>query len=410
MAKIKAFKALRPIPKEAAHVAALPYDVYNTEEASREITGKPLSFLRVDRAETTMPAGTDAHDPAVYQQASVNLKRLEDDGVLETEKTPALYLYELTMDGRSQTGLVCCTSVDEYNDGTIKKHELTRADKEQDRIHHVDVCDANTGPIFLTYKEDPEISALIAKQKECEPLYDFTADDGVSHRVWIINERDTIKRLEQAFSQVPNLYIADGHHRCASAARVANMRREQAGGYSGKEEYNYFLSVLFPDAQLKILDYNRVVKDLNGLGVDEFLARIAQDFTVEKMHTQVSPSQKGEFGMYLDNVWYKLTAKDWPAQDPVKSLDVSILYDKLLAPVLGIGDPRTDARIDFVGGIRGLGELERRTHTDMKVAFSMYPTSLDELMTIADNNLIMPPKSTWFEPKLRSGLFIHKLK
>lgn len=410
MAKIKAFKALRPIPKEAAHVAALPYDVYNTEEASREITGKPLSFLRVDRAETTMPAGTDAHDPAVYQQASDNLKRLEDDGVLETEKTPALYLYELTMDGRSQTGLVCCTSVDEYNDGTIKKHELTRADKEQDRIHHVDACDANTGPIFLTYKEDPEISALIAKQKECEPLYDFTADDGVSHRVWIINERDTIKRLEQAFSQVPNLYIADGHHRCASAARVANMRREQASGYSGKEEYNYFLSVLFPDAQLKILDYNRVVKDLNGLGVDEFLARIAQDFTVEKMHTQVSPSQKGEFGMYLDNVWYKLTAKDWPAQDPVKSLDVSILYDKLLAPVLGIGDPRTDARIDFVGGIRGLGELERRTHTDMKVAFSMYPTSLDELMTIADNNLIMPPKSTWFEPKLRSGLFIHKLK
>ncbi len=410
MAKIKAFKALRPIPKEAAHVAALPYDVYNTEEASREITGKPLSFLRVDRAETTMPAGTDAHDPAVYQQASDNLKRLEDDGVLETEKTPALYLYELTMDGRSQTGLVCCTSVDEYNDGTIKKHELTRADKEQDRIHHVDACDANTGPIFLTYKEDPEISALIDKQKECEPLYDFTADDGVSHRVWIINERDTIKRLEQAFSQVPNLYIADGHHRCASAARVANMRREQAGGYSGKEEYNYFLSVLFPDTQLKILDYNRVVKDLNGLSVDEFLARIAQDFTVEKMHTQVSPSQKGEFGMYLDNVWYKLTAKDWPAQDPVKSLDVSILYDKLLAPVLGIGDPRTDARIDFVGGIRGLTELERRTHTDMKVAFSMYPTSLDELMTIADNNLIMPPKSTWFEPKLRSGLFIHKLK
>lgn len=407
MATVKAFRAVRPTPEKAARVAALPYDVYSRAEAKREIQDKPLSFLRVDRAETTMDDSVDTYDPKVYEQARHNLHALIENGVFEKEAAPALYVYELTLDGRSQTGIVGCTSVDEYENGTIKRHELTRADKEADRIHHVDVCDANTGPIFLTYRHQKPIDAFVARIKQSEPLYDFEADDGVRHRVWLISERGDITELEAAFADVPALYIADGHHRCASAAKVAQMRR--ARGYSGREPFNYFLSVIFPDKDLKILDYNRVVKDLNGLSAEAFLEQVAHRFEISPSAEPVAPEEKGTFGMYLDGQWYTLRVREAAPEDPVAALDVSVLYDNLLAPVLGIGDPRTDARIDFVGGIRGLGELERRAQDDMRVAFSMYPTGIDELMAIADQGLLMPPKSTWFEPKLRSGLFIHEL-
>lgn len=410
MAIIKPFKAVRPVREEAAKIAALPYDVYNREEATEEVRSNPDSFLTVDRAETTMPDDVATYDQSVYQKARENLDAYRKSGKMEQDDTPSLYIYELTMDGRSQTGLVATTSVDEYDNGIIKKHELTRADKEQDRIHHVDTCDANTGPIFLTYRKNADAAKIIADQKQTEPMYDFTSADGIRHRVWLINDQKAVDGLVGAFAEVPCLYIADGHHRCASAVKVAKMRREQNPGWTGNEEFNYFLSVLFPDEELRILDYNRVVRDLNGLTSAEFLKQAGERFDIAESGQQVRPQAKGEFGMYLDGRWYKLTVKpEFLKQDPVGALDVSVLYDNLLAPVLGIGDPRTDGRIDFVGGIRGLDELERRTQNDMKVAFSMYPTSISELMAIADAGLLMPPKSTWFEPKLRSGLFIHEL-
>ncbi|MGI6108365.1 MAG: DUF1015 domain-containing protein [Eubacteriaceae bacterium] len=410
MAIIKPFKAVRPVREEAAKIAALPYDVYNREEATEEVRSNPDSFLTVDRAETTMPDDVATYDQSVYQKARENLDAYRKSGKMEQDDTPSLYIYELTMDGRSQTGLVATTSVDEYDNGIIKKHELTRADKEQDRIHHVDACNANTGPIFLTYRKNADAAKIIADQKQTEPMYDFTSADGIRHRVWLINDQKAVDGLVGAFAEVPCLYIADGHHRCASAVKVAKMRREQNPGWTGNEEFNYFLSVLFPDEELRILDYNRVVRDLNGLTSAEFLKQAGERFDIAESGQQVRPEAKGEFGMYLDGRWYKLTVKpEFLKQDPVGALDVSVLYDNLLAPVLGIGDPRTDGRIDFVGGIRGLDELERRTQNDMKVAFSMYPTSISELMAIADAGLLMPPKSTWFEPKLRSGLFIHEL-
>ncbi len=411
MAVIRQFKAIRPTPEMAEKVAALPYDVVNSEEAAEMVIGNPYSFLHVDKAEIDLPAGTDIYSPEVYEKAKSNLEKMITDGVLVKDEKPMLYVYELTMDGRSQTGLVACTSIDEYMQGIIKKHELTREDKEQDRIRHVDICNANTGPIFLAYRTVDEISEIVDNVKKNAPVYDFTAEDGIIHRAWIIDDEETINRLVKLFKDVPNLYIADGHHRNASAAKVGLKRRNENPNYTGDEEFNYYLAVIFPSDQLKILDYNRVVKDLNGLSEEEFIKKLSEKFDIVETEGRAKPNKAYDFGMYMDGKWYMLTAKDEiKSKDAVKGLDVSILQDNVLIPILGIGDIRTDKRIDFVGGIRGLGELEKRVDSgEMKVAFAMYPTSIEQLMTIADENKIMPPKSTWFEPKLRSGLFIHSL-
>ncbi|MBU5464148.1 DUF1015 domain-containing protein [Anaerotignum sp. MSJ-24] len=411
MAVIRKFKAIRPTSEMAEAVAALPYDVVNSEEAREMTKDKPYSFLHVDKAEIDLPVDTDIYSPQVYAKAKENLDKLVSDGILVQDNKPMLYVYELTMDGRSQTGLVACTSIDEYLNGIIKKHELTREDKEQDRIHHVDICNANTGPIFLAYRTVDEISAIIENVKKNAPVYDFTAEDGIKHRAWVIDNDETANKLIELFKAVPNLYIADGHHRNASAAKVGLKRRAEHPDYTGNEEFNYYLAVIFPSDQLKIMDYNRVVKDLNGMTSEEFMNKLAEKFDIHEAEGKAKPEKQYDFGMYLDKKWYMLTAKEnLRVNDAVAGLDVSILQDNVLIPILGIGDIRTDKRIDFVGGIRGLGELERRVDSgEMKVAFAMYPTSIDQLMTIADENKIMPPKSTWFEPKLRSGLFIHSL-
>ncbi|MGV8906315.1 MAG: DUF1015 domain-containing protein [Acetobacterium sp.] len=413
MATIKPFKAVRPFPEKAADVAALPYDVYNREEAAAAARGKLDSFLRVDRPETTLDDRVKMTDPLVYETARKNLEKLFYRKALTQDTQDCLYIYELVMDGRSQVGLVVCTAIDEYLDDTIKKHELTRADKEEDRIKHVDATNANTGPIFLTYHGQDAIDTLVNTwRKDHTPVYDFVSEDGITHRAWVIDDKAVINGLVKKFGSVKNLYIADGHHRSASAVKVGLMRRDANPNYTGKEEFNYFLSVLFPDEQLHIMDYNRVVKDLNGLSVKEFLGKLSDKFDIEERGSEpVKPSQKGSFGLYVDGKWYLLKVKEgvYDTTDLVNSLDVAILQDNVLIPILGIGDIRTDDRIDFVGGIRGLKELERRADNDMALAFSMYPTSIEELMDIADADLLMPPKSTWFEPKLRSGLFIHKL-
>ena len=412
MAIFKPFKAVRPIPEKAADVAALPYDVMNSEEAREMVAGKPYSFLHVDKAEVDLDRDIDIYDKKVYLKARENLDKLVADGVCKEDETPCIYIYRQIMNGRSQTGLVGCTAIDDYINNIIKKHELTRADKEADRINHVDYCDANTGPIFLTYRENESISKIIESWKaEHAPVYDFVSE-GVSNTVWVIDCPETITAITQKFAAVDYLYIADGHHRAASAVRVGKMRREQNPSYTGEEEFNFFLAVLFPSDELEIMDYNRVMKDLNGNTSEEFIAKISEVFEVETVGTDAyKPEAKHTFGMLLDGTWYKLTAKDgtYDPTDPVDQLDVSILQKNVIAPIFGIEDPRTDKRIDFIGGIRGLGELERRVNTDMKIAFSMYPTTLDDLMDIADAGQIMPPKSTWFEPKLMSGLFIHKL-
>ena len=412
MAVIRPFRAIRPTPDKAEKVAALPYDVVNSREAAEIAKDNPYSFLHVDKAEIDLPDGTDIYSPEVYAKAKENLYKMIDTGVFIQDESPLLYVYELTMDGRSQTGLVACASIDEYLNGTIKKHELTREDKEQDRIRHVDICDANTGPIFLAYRTVDEISSAVESVKEKTPVYDFTADDGIGHRAWVIDDENMINRLVELFKNVPALYIADGHHRNASAAKVGLKRRAENPGYTGEEEFNYYLSVIFPSDELKILDYNRVVRDLNGMSGDELLNKLSEKFTVRETEGRAKPEKTCDFGMYMDGKWYMLTAKDEiRSDDAVRGLDVSILQDNVLIPILGIGDIRTDKRIDFVGGIRGLGELEKRVDSgEMKLAFAMYPTSIEQLMKIADENKIMPPKSTWFEPKLRSGLFIHSLK
>lgn len=412
MPKVTPFYGIRPTPQLAPHVAALPYDVYNRKEALAEIKKEPLSFLRIDRAETQFPDEVDTYDPRVYAKARELLDTMITEGSFIIEETPCYYIYELTMNGRSQTGVVACSSVDDYQNGLIKKHENTREDKELDRIRHVDVTNAHTGPIFLVYRSQAELNALISGAKGQAPLYDFISPDGIAHRVWRIAEPEKLSRIEACFAKLPCTYIADGHHRCASAVKVGLERRKANPNYTGEEEFNRFLSVLFPDDQLYIMPYNRAVRDLNGLTPKDFLSAIERaGFTVEyKGKEQVSPVQKSTFGMYLSEGWYLLTAHEkLHSPDPVKGLDVSILQENLLAPVLGIQDPRTDKRIDFVGGIRGLGELERRVSEDMTAAFSMCATSISELLSVADAGLLMPPKSTWFEPKLRSGLFIHRL-
>ena len=410
MAQIRPFRAYRPRPGMEKKTAALPYDVYNREEACEEVKRNPDSFLAIDRAETQFGPEVDTYDERVYEKARTMLKERIAEGVFVQEDMPCYYLYEQTMDGRSQTGIAACASIDDYLNNRIKKHENTRADKERDRIRHVDACNMQTGPIFLAYRTDSVLQEITARTKKEPPLYDFVSEDGIGHRVWSISDGERVEAVRNAFERIPAVYIADGHHRCASAVKVGLMRREAHPDYTGEEEFNYFLSVLFPSEELKIMDYNRVVRDLNGLTPDAFLAQ-EERFTVEKEGKQPwKPVRKGTFGMYLEGEWYELTAREaiW-SDDPVKGLDVSLLQDHLLGPVLGIQDPRTDRRIDFVGGIRGLEELEKRARSDMKIAFSMYPTSIEELFAVADAGRLMPPKSTWFEPKLRSGLFLHDL-
>ena len=412
MAIVKPFQCVRPNKEEASLVAALPYDVYNRKEACEITAENPKSFLNIDRPETQFSQDTDIYDDRVYEKAAAMLKDWMKDGTFELDDTKAYYIYELIMEGRSQTGIVACSSIDDYVNGVIKKHENTREEKELDRIRHVDTTDAQTGPIFLAYRSVLDINRLVEEKKKTEPLYDFTADDGISHKVWKIADPQTVGMIEESFLHIPATYIADGHHRAASAVKVGLKRREETTGYTGDEEFNFFLSVLFPDDQLMILPYNRVVKDLNGLSQEAFLTELSNGFTVTSVGEEAyGPSEKGTFGMYLNKTWYCLKAKaGLMSEDPVKGLDVSILQDNLLGPILGIGDPRIDKRIDFIGGIRGLKELEKRCEEDMTVAFSMYPTSIGELFSVADAGLLMPPKSTWFEPKLRSGLFIHMLK
>ena len=415
MSIVRPFKAIRPTARLARDVAALPYDVMNSEEARQMVEGNPHSFLHVDKAEIDLDPTIDLYDTRVYEKARDNLNQMLADGVFIQDEKPCLYIYKQVMDGRSQIGIVGCASIDDYRNNVIRKHELTRADKEQDRINHVDYCDANTGPIFLTYRAKPAINEMVAQVMGAKaPVYDFVSDDGISHTVWIIDDARLTDAICNEFAGVENLYIADGHHRSASAVRVGLKRRESKPDYDGSEEFNYFLSVIFPDEQLYIMDYNRIVKDLNGLTKEQFLDAVGKKFIVTPWQGSgvLKPEKKHTYGMYLDGKWMLLEAKEgsFDAADPVARLDVSILQNNLLQPVLGIGDPRTDKRIDFVGGIRGLKALSDRVDDgSMAVAFSMYPTTMEDLMDIADANAIMPPKSTWFEPKLRSGLFIHKL-
>jgi uncharacterized protein (DUF1015 family) len=413
MTRVKPFQAVRPMPEYVARVAALPYDVMNSDEARIHVKDEPLSFLHVDKAEIDLDPQIDLYDDAVYAKARENFLKLRSDGILKKDSVDCYYIYRLTMNGRAQTGIVGCPSVDDYLENRIKKHELTRADKEADRIRHVDSLDANTGPIFLTHRPDAALSAMTAEWASAHaPSFAFAADHGVQHEGWVIDDPDTVSRITACFKDIPALYIADGHHRCASAVRVAERRRADQPDYRGDEEFNYFLAVIFPSDQLEILDYNRVVADLGGLDEAAFLGRIrSAGFDAEKSEVPVRPSAKGEFGLCLKSGWYRLnaTAPIMGADDPVKRLDVSILQNHLLDPILDIQDPRTSKRIDFVGGIRGLEALEKRLKEDMSAAFSLHPTSLEELMDIADAGMIMPPKSTWFEPKLLSGLFIHDL-
>ncbi|MBO5360364.1 MAG: DUF1015 domain-containing protein [Clostridia bacterium] len=413
MACFKPFRAIRPNKEFADKVAALPYDVMNSAEAAEMVKGNPYSFLHVDKAEIDLPADTYLYDPAVYAKAAENLGRLVTDGICKKDDTPCFFIYRQIMNGRNQTGLVGCASIDDYINNKIKKHELTRADKEQDRINHVDTCNANTGPIFLTYKNGDAIKEIIGKWQEShQPEYDFVSD-GVQQTVWVIDDSEITLAIADEFDKIDSLYIADGHHRCASAVKVGLKRREENPNYTGEEEFNRFLAVSFPCDELEIMDYNRLIRDLNGYTRNQILTLISEKFTFEAVGDSepYKPTQKHTFGMYVEGRWYKLTAKEgtFDPNDPVSQLDVSILQNNLISPVFGINDPRTDKRIDFVGGIRGLKELETRADKDMKLAFSMYPTTLDDLIAIADAGLIMPPKSTWFEPKLLSGLFIHEL-
>lgn len=411
MAIVKPFQCVRPDEAAAHLVAALPYDVYNRKEACEITAANRKSFLNIDRPETQFSDDVDTYDSRVYEKARELLNAWVSDGTLLKDNREAYYIYELVMNGRSQTGIVACSSIDDYAQGIIKKHENTREEKELDRICHVDRTDAQTGPIFLAYRSKEAINKIVERVTATKPLYDFTAEDGVSHKIWQVSDVETVSEIEQAFQGVPSTYIADGHHRAASAVKVGLKRRDENPGYTGEEPFNFFLSVLFPDEQLMIMPYNRVVKDLNGLSEEEYLKQVEEAFVVEAVGDDAySPDTKGSFGMYLNKKWYRLTIKDsFISKDPVKGLDVSLLQDHLLNPVLGVKDPRIDKRIDFIGGIRGLKELEKRCGEDMTVAFSMYPTSIEELFQVADAGLLMPPKSTWFEPKLRSGLFIHPL-
>lgn len=407
MAIIQPFKALRPRPDLAAKVASRPYDVLNSEEAREEVKDNPFSFLHITKAEVDLPADTDIHSQEVYDRAKENLRQNQEHGVLSVEEKPCYYVYTLVMNGRSQTGLVCVSAVEDYFNDVIKKHEFTRPEKEKDRIDHMRTIGAQTGNVFLAYNNVAELDQLIAKWKERhEPVYDFTAEDGIQHTIWTVNDQAVIDDITRLFAEkVPATYIADGHHRAASAAKVSQALPDS-------EEARYFLTTIFPASELAILDYNRVIKDLNGHSKEDFLTALQEDFLVTLSDQQVKPSRLHEFGMYLDNQWYLLTAREgtYNDNDPIGVLDVTVLSGNILDKVLGIKDQRTDKRIDFVGGIRGLSELEKRVNNgEMKVAFSLYPVTIHQLFAIADSGKVMPPKSTWFEPKLRDGLLTHLL-
>ena len=413
MATVRPFKAIRPDKQYAEKVISLPYDVMNREEAATMASGNPYSFLHICRAEIDLPEQENPYDIAVYEKAKSNIQDNLDNGIFIQEDIPKLYIYKQSMNGRIQTGIVGCVSVDEYQNDIIKKHEFTRVEKEIDRINHFDICNANTEPVFLTYRDDKRIRTLVEGYiSSNEPTYDIKTADGIGHTFYVIEDENLVKGISELFKEVPALYIADGHHRSASACKVGLKRREENPNYTGEEEFNYFMAVIFPDSDLKIFDYNRVVKDLNGLSKEEFIEKVqAAGFIVEEKGCEIyRPEEKHIFSMFLDGVWFKLTAKtEIIPNHVIDSLDVAILQNNILAPILGIEDPRTDKRIDFVGGIRGLEELERRVSLDMTVAFAIYPVDISDLLRVSDNGMVMPPKSTWFEPKLGSGLFLHRL-
>ena len=414
MATVRPFRAIRPAEKYAAEVISLPYDVMNRKEAAEMAEGNPYSFLHICRSEIDLPQQEDPYDRSVYERAKENIAKNLEEGIFIQEENPALYIYREIMDGRVQTGIVGCVSVDEYQNNTIKKHEFTRVEKELDRINHFDVCDADTESVFLTYRDDSRIRKIVEGfADDNDPVYDITAGDGIRHILWVVDDAGLVDELTSLFGEIPALYIADGHHRSASACKVGLKRREENPDYTGDEEFNFFMAAIFPDNDLKIFDYNRVIKDLNGMSEEEFIEKIrSAGFTVEDMGEEIyHPEGKHVFAMYLSGRWYRLKADESIIPDHViDSLDVAILQNNLFAPLLGIEDPRTDKRIDFVGGIRGLEELKRRADSDMKVAFAVYPVDVEDLLRVADNDMVMPPKSTWFEPKLGSGLFMHSLK
>lgn len=411
MADIRPFKAVRPAEGFGDIIAALPYDVYDRKEAKELVMKEPHSFLAIDRAETQFDDTVDIYADCVYEKASEMLRSWIHEGSFIKEEKACYYIYELTMNGRKQTGIGAVSSIDDYKNNIIKKHENTRAEKEVDRIRHVDTCNAQTGPIFLAYRGNEKIRTVVEKNKNSIPVYDFTKEDGITHRIWVIDKDEDILMIHNAFSEMDSIYIADGHHRCASAVRVGMNRREANPEYDKNAEFNYFLSVLFPDEELMIMDYNRVVKDLAGLSLEVFCEKLSSSFIISNpLEQEFHPENKGQIGMYLDGKWYKLTMKDEvKSTDPVDGLDVSILQKYVLDEILGIKDPKTDKRIDFVGGIRGLEELKSRVDQGAAVAFAMFPTDIHELFAVSDAGRLMPPKSTWFEPKLRSGLLIHDL-
>jgi uncharacterized protein (DUF1015 family) len=410
---IRPFTGLRPAPGRAADVAAPPYDVLSTEEARARAAGKPWSFLHISKPEIDLPPGTDPYAPQVYTKAAENLQRMLAQQVLERDPRPCYYAYRLIMEGHAQTGVVVAASIADYDRNRIRKHEFTRPDKEDDRVRQIDALNAQTGPVLLAYPNAPDVDALLGQVTSREPVAEVTMDTGVRHSVWRIEDAAALDRLTQAFDAMPALYIADGHHRSAAASRVAASRRAANPQHAGSESYNFFLAVAFPHHQMRILPYNRVVTDLNGLTPQAFLSKIGESFALHAAHGEVAPAKPGEFGLYLSGRWYRLSIHPSliPTHDPVARLDVSLLADRLLAPLLGITDPRRDRRIDFVGGIRGLAELEKRVDSgEMVAAFSMFPTRMEDLMAVADAGEVMPPKSTWFEPKLVDGLVSHMLE
>ncbi len=411
MAKIRAFKGVRPTPEMFGKVVSPPYDVLDSNEAKAYVKGKPYSFLHVVKPEIDLPPEIDLYDERVYQKGRENLYNLINNNILVQDDKPCLYLYRLIIGRVDQIGLVAATSIEDYENDIIKKHEHTRADKEADRVKHVNTLNANTGPVFLTYPPRKEMNELVLDLIQETPLYEYKTEDDIKHIIWKIDDEKTISQITSIFADIKNLYVADGHHRSAAGTKVGQQRRTANPHHTGEEEYNYFLGVIFPSDQLYIMDYNRIVKDLNGLSIEEIKSKVAENFVVEKQIGIYYPEGVHHYGMYLGGVWYKLTARhgSFPETDPVLSLDVSILQNNLLSPILSIGDPRKDKRIDFVGGIRGLEELAKRVDAGEAVAFSMFPTSIRQLMAIADAGKFMPPKSTWFEPKLRSGAIIHLL-
>lgn len=414
MATVRPFAAIRPCREKAAQIAALPYDVYSRKEAAALVEKNAASFLAIDRAETQFPISVGMYDGAVYERAHDTLWNMVARGDFIREEKRCFYLYELTMDGRTQSGIAACTAIDDYLGSVVKKHENTRAEKEEDRVRHVDACKAQTGPVFLAYRANEQLKQIVERERQKEPEYDFVAEDGVRQRVFVIDDAGVIARISDIFAGIGSLYIADGHHRAAAAVRVGQKRRGAHPDYSGEEEFNYFLSVLFPDDELLIMDYNRLVRDLNGYSFKGFYHEVAKRFDVTEItgRQEKRPAERGTFTMYMEGRWFccRIRGEDRRRGDLAADLDVSILQERLLSPVLGITNPKTDSRIDFVGGIRGMEELVRRCKRDCAAAFAMYPTDIGDLFAVADAGLLMPPKSTWFEPKLRSGLFIHEIE